>query len=207
MNGRRDFVEARQRCGNLGQLHQADGALHHARAAGTGNNHQRQFFGDGQLHRASHFFAHHRAHRAADELELHRAADHRPAVEQPFGGDDGVGHAQLAARFLQARGVGPGVREVQRIAGSQRGVMLHPARIEQQLEPLRRAQPEMVLALGADAPVGVEVFLPDHGAAVLALGPQPFGLHPALVGRRGLFDPLFFPLEPGHGVCFAISPR
>src|ERR1700737_1881533 len=57
----------------------------------------------------------------------------------------------------------------------------------------------MILALRADAPVRFEVLLPDNRPAALALGPQPFGLHAALVGRRGLIDPFFLSLKPGHG--------
>ena len=66
---------------------------------------------DGALDRAGYFFADHRAHGAADESELHRAANHRPAAERAFGGDDGVVHAQLVARVFQALGVGLGVRK------------------------------------------------------------------------------------------------
>jgi hypothetical protein len=106
--------------------------------------------------------------------------------------------AQLLARFFQARRVGFRVREVQRIVRRERGVVLDPARIEQQFQALRRAQSEMVLALRADAPVGVQIFLPDRRAAVFALGPQAFGLHAALVGRRGLVDSFFFSLKPSH---------
>ena len=43
--------------------------------------------------------------------------------------------------------------------GIPRGVVLNPPGIEQQFQPLRRAEPEMVLAFRADAPIGVEVFL------------------------------------------------
>ncbi len=77
--------------------------------------------------------------------------------------------------------------------------MFNPTRIEQQHQPLRRVQAEMMLAFGADAPVGFQIFFPDNRAATLALGPQPFGLHAALIGRRGLVDPFFLSLKPGHG--------
>ena len=39
-----NFIKAGQRGGNFRQLHQADRALHHARAAGAGNNHERAVF-------------------------------------------------------------------------------------------------------------------------------------------------------------------
>ena len=193
-----NFVKAGERGGNFCELHQADRALHHARAAGTGNDHQRQLFGDGHFHSAGHFLAHHGAHRAADKCELHRATNDRTPAEQAFRRDDGVGFAQFAARFFQARGVGPRVRKFQRVTRRERGVVLHPARIEQQFQALRRAQPEMVLALRADAPVGIQIFLPHNRPAVFTLGPQPFRLHAARVGRRGLVDSLFFPLKPSH---------
>src|SRR5580693_4840576 len=57
----------------------------------------------------------------------------------------------------------------------------------------------MVLAFRADAPVGIQILLPHNRAAIFALGPQPFRLHAARIGRRGLVDSLFFPLEPSHG--------
>ena len=52
---------------------------------------------------ARDFFADDGAHRPADETKLHRAADHRPAVQLSFGGEDGVFHAEFLLRFFQAR--------------------------------------------------------------------------------------------------------
>jgi hypothetical protein len=43
--------------------------------------------------------------------------------------------------------------------------------IEQKIEPLTGAQPEMVLAFGADLGVAIEVFLPNDGAAIGTLDP------------------------------------
>ena len=149
---------------------------------------------------ARHFLADHRAHRAADEAELHRAAHHGAPGEQAFGGDDGVGTCRSLRRAsLRRVGVGLGVHEMQRIVRGELRVVLDPAAVEQQLQPLPRVQAEMVLALGADASVALEVFLPDDGAATGALGPQAFGLDAPLVGRRGLLDRFFAALEPGHG--------
>src|SRR5260370_896890 len=67
-------------------------------------------------------------------------------------------------------------------------------------------EPEMMLALGTDAPVRFQVFLPPNRAATFALRPQPFRLNAALVGRRGLIDPFFVSLEPGHiGILLLIE--
>ena len=57
-----NFVEARERGGNFRELHQADRALHHARAAGRGNDHEGHLFCDAHFHRARHFLSHYRAH-------------------------------------------------------------------------------------------------------------------------------------------------
>jgi len=141
-----DFIEPRERGGYFRELHQADGALHHAGAARTGNNHERNSFRNGGFNRARHFLADHRAHRAADEVELHRATDDRPPAQQALGGDNGVGHAEFLARILQSRRVRFGVRKVQRIVRGECGVVLDPARIEQQHKPLRGVQTEMMLA-------------------------------------------------------------
>ncbi len=74
------FIQPRQRRRNLRQLHQADHAFHHARAAGSGNNDQRR---PGLLRLfdgSSDQLADHRTHAAADERILHGADDHRPPV-------------------------------------------------------------------------------------------------------------------------------
>ena len=115
----------------------------------------------------------------------------------------------FAARLLQARCVGFGVREVQRIVRGQSRIVLDPAAIEQQLQTLARIQPEVILAFRADVRIGFQILFPDDGAAAGALGPQPFGLYAPFVGRRGLLDRFFsrlnqaidlsiFPYPPGR---------
>ena len=74
----------RQRRRNLRELHQADRAFHHARAAGAGNDDQRLARLDGQLDPARHLFSDHRAHRAADKIKFHRAADDPAPIELAF---------------------------------------------------------------------------------------------------------------------------
>src|SRR6266852_7128698 len=87
------LVELGERGGYFGELHEADGAFHHARAAGTGNGDEGLARLDGELDAARNFFTDDRAHGAADEAELHGAKDHGPAAKLAFGGDDGVVHA------------------------------------------------------------------------------------------------------------------
>jgi hypothetical protein len=75
--------------------------------------------------------------------------------------------------------------------------MLGPALvIEQEAEPRARVEPEVVLALGTDLPVSLQVFFPDDLATTFALGPQALG---ANVRAFAGLQFLFFFFEPGHG--------
>ena len=146
-----------------------------------------------------HFFADHRAHRAADEAELHRAADHRPPGEQAFGGDDGVGtcpacgaplsgarrRACVSMKCSGSFDASPASCSIQRASSSSSSRCVALSR-------------KWCWHLGQTRAVGFQVLLPDDGAAVVALGPQPFGLDAPLVGRSGLIDRFFFPFEPSH---------
>src|SRR6266576_3269669 len=60
------------------ELHEADGAFHHARAARAGHGDERLAGLDRQFDSASDFLADHRAHGAADEAELHGAKNDGP---------------------------------------------------------------------------------------------------------------------------------
>src|SRR6267142_5052359 len=193
------FIELGERGGYLGKLHEADGAFHHARAAGTGNGDEGLARVDGQLDAAGDFFTDDRAHRAADEAELHGAKDDGPTVELALGGDDGIVHAELFLGFPEARGVGLGVNKLERVSRGHAGVVLGPAAVEEHFESLSGIHFEMELALGADVEIGFEVLAENDGAAGFALDPQALGAHATLFGRGGLFDRFFVALEPGHG--------
>src|SRR2546422_11314803 len=58
------------------------------------------------------------------------------------------------------------------------------ARIEHQLEPLAHRQREVLVALGADLEVLLDVLLVDDLAAPVALDPQPLHARLALFGRK-----------------------
>src|SRR5713226_9482971 len=60
-------VEPGKGGGDFGKLHEADGAFHHARAAGAGDGDEGLACFHGQLDAASNFFADDGAHGAADE--------------------------------------------------------------------------------------------------------------------------------------------
>jgi hypothetical protein len=73
------------------------------------------------------------------------------------------------------------------------------ALVEQKLQSTRGAQTEMVIALGADLPIGFEILLPYDRPAPVALCPKAFGADTSLINRRRIFDRAFFSLKPGHG--------
>src|SRR5580704_6784882 len=197
------FVQAAERRGNFRELHQADHALHHARAAGTGNHDERLLLFERAVDRARNFFADDGAHRTADKTEFHRAADYGTSVQAACGGDDRIVHIEFALRFFQALRVGPGIGELERVARGQACVQLGPRFfIEKHFQAAPRTQAEVVLALGADFPIRFQIFFPNDGAAGIALRPHAFGVNAAFLRRRGIFDRFFFALEPGHGLRF-----
>src|SRR5712692_4324553 len=191
-------VEPGERGGNFGELHEADGAFHHARAAGAGDGDERLTGFNGQFNAARDFFADYSAHGAADEAKFHGAHDHGTAVELAFGGDDGIVHAEFFLGFSEAPGVGLGVDKLERVGGGHARVVLGPAAVEKHFEALLGIHFEVKLALGADVKIRFKVLAEDDGAARFAFDPQAFGAHAALFGRGGLFDRFFVALEPSH---------
>src|SRR5277367_698505 len=79
--GELGFVHAPERRGNFRELHEADDAFHHARAARARYYDERFLLIERAVYGARNFVADDRAHRAADKTEFHRAADDRPAVQ------------------------------------------------------------------------------------------------------------------------------
>src|ERR1700687_3056354 len=181
-------IEVGKSGGNFCELHEADGALHHAGATGGGNGDERLTSLHGQFGGASDFLSYHGAHRPADETELHGTADYGTALQLAFGGDDGVVEAEFFAGVFQAGRVGFGVDKFKRVGGGHAGVVLGPMTVEEHFEALARVHFEMKLALGTDEEIFFEVFAEDDGAAGFALDPEAFGANTALFGRGGLFN-------------------
>src|SRR6266699_1358391 len=119
-------VETSQRGGNFSELHEADGAFHHARSAGARDGDEGLAGFDGKFDSTGDFFADHGAHRPADEAKFHGAHDDGPSTELAFGGDDGVVHAKFFLGFSQAGRIRSGVDELERVGGGHAGVLLGP---------------------------------------------------------------------------------
>ncbi len=163
------------------------------------------------VHGAGDGLAHHCAHRAADKAVLHGADDHLMRAELAHRVQDGVVEAGLLPRLAQPLLVGLHVAEVERIGGAQAAVNQFVAGLEQQVDALPRAELEVVLALGADHQVGLEIGLVDGLAAARAFDPEALGadvfcarsrarVGAAVLGRRRRLELPALALEPRHTV-------
>ena len=105
-------VELREGGGDFGHLHEAYDALHHARAAGCGDDDEGLARDAGAIGGAGDGFAHHSAHGAADEGVFHGADDDRMRAQPADGVEDGVVEAGLLLRGAQPLLIGLDVDEV-----------------------------------------------------------------------------------------------
>src|SRR5581483_5241777 len=187
--------ELRQSRGNLGQLHQAGNALHHARAAGCGDDDEGRAGFVCAIDGASNGFAHNSTHRAADKAVLHRRDNYIQPVDLADSIHDGVVQPGLLLRLLQACLVGLQIGEAQRVGRAQVAVYELIARVEEHVDALPGAYLEVVAAVGTDLEIGLKICIPDGLAALRALGPEALGSNLVVGGRDNLVR---VALEPGH---------
>ena len=152
---------------------------------------------EGALVDARDLLADDRAHRPAHELEDEGADLHGLAVDGARSGLEGVARPRRAAGAAQPLAVALRVTERERVDAFNRRVLLDErARVEDQLEPARRRQREVVLALRADVVVLLEIGRQEGRAAAGTLREYPGGDAAFLLGR--LVVSLFVSLVPGH---------
>jgi hypothetical protein len=112
------------------------------------------------------------------------------------GVSNGIFQARGRFAFFQADFVRPSISEIKRIRGCQLFILnLNAVFIQEQHEPLRRINAEMVVALGADVQVVFQLFLPDDLPAAFTLDPEAFRANAFLVGR---LDFTGFPFKPSQ---------
>jgi hypothetical protein len=191
------IVETREASGDLGELHQAGDALHHARAARGRDDDQRMARGQRSIDSAGDGFADHSAHAAADEAVLHDAEDDVVLVELADGVDDGVVEAGLLLGVGEALLVTLQIGEFERIGGAQFEIDEFVAGLEQVLDAGTCVDAEVMATLGADLLVGVQLGFEDDLAATGASDPQAFGADRLL---RVVDDLVVLAFEPGHCV-------
>ena len=175
--GHARVVELREGGGDLGHLHQAHDALHHARSAGSGHNDERLAREPRAIDGAGNGFAHYGAHGATDEAVLHDADDNFMLPHAAQRVEDGVVEAGLLARLAQALLVGLDVDKIQRIGGAQPLIDELVSRLKQQIDARARVELEVMLALGAHLQVGFEFGFVESLAAAGAFDPQALGAH------------------------------
>ena len=107
--------QARERGGGLGHLEQRVQRLLHARPAAGGEAHERAALLDAVVDAALEALAHHRAHRAAEELEFEGAGDDRQPVQRAGEHDQRIALAGRLLGLRQAVAVALAVAELQRI--------------------------------------------------------------------------------------------
>ena len=204
----------RERAACLGELHEAENALVHPRAAGCGDNDRRNLQLGGLLNRPRNFFPDNRAHTGAEEAEVHYCQRRIVTVELAEADHHGVVHARLALVRAQPLRIGGHSREFQHIHTCHVGIELaegadvvmpelggrelaEGALIGQHRDTFRGGHREVVIALTADFRVGREFLAEDDLAARLALHPQSAGdLMFLRLGLRNLW--LFFFFEYRH---------
>ena len=92
------------------------------------------------------------------------------------------------------------VDEVERVGGAEAAVDNLIAGLEEQVESLASADFEVVLALGADVEIGLQIGVEDGLAAAGTLGPEAFGADALffVAVAFGAFEFAVLALEPGH---------
>jgi hypothetical protein len=189
----------------LGHLHQRQQRLLHARATRRREAHQGTAALDAAVHRALEALADHRAHRAAEELELEGASDHLEPQQPPGQCDQCVALAGTLLRLCQAIAIAFAVPESEGILGfDPLADLLSRILVEEGQQPRARADAHVVAALRAHVEVALEFSAVQHGVAGRTLDPQTLGN----VARTplGLDARRYDLLEPGHGVQIQGSP-
>ncbi len=89
--------------------------------------------------------------------------------------ENGIVETRLLLCNAQALLIRFHISEIKRIGGSQAGIDQLIARLEQHVDALARSDLEMVLALGANVEIGIQLGLVERLAAARTLYPETFG--------------------------------
>jgi hypothetical protein len=127
------------------------------------------------LRAAGEAFADHRTHRAAHERELEAGHHARQRVNRAAHDDHGVGFVGFFHRLFQAVRVLAAVLELEGVDRQDfLADFVAAFRIEQTVEPLTCADAHVMVALGANMQIGLDVVAVQNRFARRALDPQPF---------------------------------
>src|ERR1700722_2533065 len=152
---------------------------------------------DAVLGRAPEALSDHRAHRAAQELELEGAGHGRLAMQISGQRNQRILLTRGLLRLGETVAVALAVLELERIFGSDALADLADGlRVEESAQALACADAHVMAALGADVEIALQLGAIEHRIAGRAFDPQPLG-HRARAPLS--LDPRWHDLfEPGH---------
>ena len=173
--GQLGFAQLSERGAGLSHLHQGQQTFLHTRTAAGREADEGAFLFECDLHAAHESLTHHGAHRAAHEVEFEYSGNHGYGMDATLQHDERVvfvgallGGDQTIAIFLL-------VFELQRIDRQYFGADLELAfAIQQPIQTGTRSDAVMMVALGADAVVLLQIGVIQHGLAGRAFVPQTF---------------------------------
>src|SRR5690606_33904622 len=194
----------------LGHLHEREQRLLHASAAAGGEADQGDAFLQGDISRPNEAFADHGAHGAAHEVELEGGRHHRHALERAAHDNQGVILAGLFLGLSQAILVTLAVAETQDVDWLDLRPDLAPAAaVQKGLQTPPGADAQVVIALGTDLQIALQLWPVQHGIAGSAFGPQAFrhvAADPAPLPRFGADARRHQFFEPAHVLVASYAP-
>jgi len=164
---------ALKRSGDLGHLHQAEHPLLHAGTTRGADDQQRKLLGRGPLDQTRDPLAHHRAHRAPHEAEIHHGQCQTDALNPAEATHHTILQPGRCLAFPQAIGISAPILELQGIHGSEiRIEFLKAAWIGDHLDAFTTVDAVVIAAARTDTGIGLEILEVDNLAAFRALVPE-----------------------------------
>ena len=157
-----------RRC--LGHLHEREDPLHHAGAARRAHHDQGKVAVKGVASGAGNLLPHHRAHRPADEAEIHDGENDGDALDSRPPRDDRVVAARPLLRRREAVAIVLQIGEAERIAAGHLHVgLLEGIGVGEQLHIAHRGDAEVAATLRTNAQVLLQALAVQNLAAAVTL--------------------------------------
>jgi len=171
------FLRVIRECsGSFRHLHEAEHSLIHPRAAAGGDDDDRQRFFRPALDEPGQLFADDRTHRAAEKIKIHDAQRSAVVADLAEAGHNGVLERGVFLVGVELGFIGRSALEIEDVhAGHARVHFLERAGLDERMNPLARADGEMMVALRADFQVLVQLPVENHRPARRTFRPKTLG--------------------------------